>query len=186
MANIEYMRTLFGRRSNYPTSIDNYGDLHTDNNCDLITAERYNFIGDTVNRLQYGTQDVLHTGASFFTHSVTGTNRPKVLIKPFTITIIGGGASLKTASSPIPLFDAAEKALFGGTPLASGQCIHVQVRKSPGDTIQAKSYLAAIPGPIADTSGDSGVVIGVSLIGSGLGNVEAGTYVVTMFITSNN
>lgn len=182
----QWNRFLRGARSSYATSIDNYGELHTNNTCDLITAERYNFIGDTIVRLQYTTQDVLHTGASFFTHAVTGTNRPKVIIKPFTISIVGGGASLKTATSPAPLFTAAEKALFSGTPLASGQCIHVQVRRVPGDSVQTRSYLAAVQGPIADTSGDSGVTIGVSLIGSGLGNVEAGTYVVTMFITSNN
>lgn len=177
---------LRGDRSVYPTSIDSYGNEHTNDVCELISAERYNFIGDTLNRIQFKTLYVLQTGTSFYTHAVTGTNRPKVLIKAFSVSIIGSGASLKTGTISGPLFTAAEKTLFGGTPLASGNCIHIQARKSPGDAALQKAYVASVAGPIADTSGDSGLTVGISPLASGLGNVEAGTYIVSFFITSNN
>src|ERR1051326_1174631 len=103
--------------SNFPVYIDDWGDAHTNDNCDHITALNWNRITAALVQMGFNSYTVLQTGqAGVLTHPVTGSLRSKVLLKAFDITTSSPETWLKTVS--MPAFSTEEKDLFDGHPLS--------------------------------------------------------------------
>jgi hypothetical protein len=106
------------------------------------------------------------------------------MFKAFTVTATGAASVTKQLVIPGPAFTTDEKSLFGGTPLASGNLVHVQVRSAAGESNAKKSYHGGISS-VPDTTGDSGFTVTASTLRHGNGDltISAGTYVVSLIIT---
>lgn len=179
---------ISGRRSSYPGNPDNWGEAKVNDVCQTLTAEYWNTIQDATYALERHTLGVLQTGAAgILTHAVSGANRPAILYKTYTLTLTGSPSLTKTAR--LSGFTAAEKSLFGGTPLATGNHIVIAIRRLPGDSLPRVCYRAVVQAPMnTDTSGDSGWWIGVSRMRTvgGHPDTDPGTYVATVMITSTS
>jgi hypothetical protein len=174
-----------GSRSTFPCQIDDFGAAFVNNICTKITAERWNFIEDAAYLLERQSLGVLQSGsaAAAYTHTPSGATRPSILFKAYTATLTGAAASIQTFQ--LSGFTAAEKALFAGTPLATGNTIHVQIRKLPG-VAGERAYSASVKGPIGDPTGDSGFWVQGSSIRHGNGDfdIQPGIYCISVMITS--
>ena len=172
--------------SNYPSSINDFGEEHLDNECQVITAEEWNRISSAVFRLALFNSFIYQTGeAGVLTHDVSGSTRPHVLYKTYSVSTTGSPEWLKTVDlSP---FSAAEKTLFNGTPLASGNAIHVWAHRDGGAPIYEMAYRASFRGPATDPSGDSGWQVSITPLGNDFGDrvVGASDFVITVMITDN-
>src|SRR5947209_4510411 len=142
-----------GHRSTFPTTVDDWGAYFTDNICQGLTALRFNTIEDALFAIESHSHHLLVSGQSgVLTPAVSGSLRPRLLFKTYVVTATGSAAT--TYAFSLSGFTTTEKALFGGTPLASGNLIHVQIRKAAGDAYNQTAYHCAVLGPITDDSGD--------------------------------
>lgn len=174
-----------GHRSTYPVTLDDWGAEFTDNVCQTLSASRFNALQDALYTLESHTQHLVISGApGVFTPAVSGSLRPKLMFKSYVVTATGSAVSTYTFT--LSGFTGPEKSLFGGTPLASGNLIHVQIRKAVGDAYRETAYHCGVLGPILDDSGDSGwrVVAANSRHGNGQVAIGPGTFVVSVMITS--
>lgn len=172
-----------GRRSAFPVSLDSFGAEHVNDVAEPITAALQNQLSDVTLALERHTLRVVQSGlAGVLTPAVSGASRPKLLYKVITTVVTGTAV---TSTQPLPPFTSAEKTLFGGTPLASGNNIHLQARKVGGDPFPGTAYHAAYLPPISDFSGDLGwrTVLSTLRHGDSDLTVTAGTYVLTVMIT---
>lgn len=171
-----------GTRSRFPCLIDDWGSEFEDNVCQKATAARWNQIQDALFRCEEHSLRVMLTGEQgVLTHAVEGANRPAILFKSYTVQATG--SSTVTKVFQLGPFTAAEKALFGGTPLASGNSIHLQIRRTQLSS-SVKAYHASLR-PVTDPTGDSPWYVAASTLRHGNGDEEIapGTYVISLMIT---
>jgi hypothetical protein len=172
--------------SSFPTLIDDWGQAHTNDNCDPITAFSWNKITAALVQMGFHSIAVLQSGqAGVLTHPTTGSLRPKVLLKAFDITASGAEPWMKLIS--MPSFTQDEKDLFDGSPLSINNSIHLWVRKDPPNALGSMAYQCSLVGNITDDSGDSGWQVALTPLGNDQGDrkIVNGNYVVTMIITNN-
>ena len=174
-----------GNRSDFPTSLDDWGEELDNNSCQLVDATFFNTMEDAIFNLEKHTLRVMQTDMNgILSTTISGSARPKVLYKTYTMVITGAKTVTRTAT--LSGFTTAEKSLFNGTPLASGNNIHLQIRKADGiPEIRNKSFHIGLTNPITDTSGDSGIPVTAATIRHGNGDDEmsAGTFIVSLMIT---
>lgn len=176
-----------GHRSTYPTTVDDWGSAFVNNICQLVDAEWFNKIQDACFNTEVKTRRTFLTGQTgVFQPAPSGVARPHMMFKAYTVTLTGSATTTKTVVIPGPAFNAAEKTLFGNTPFASGTIIDIQIRKVGGDSAVKFSYHCGLIRP-TDVSGDSGFQIVASTIRHGNSDftISAGTYVVSLFITTH-
>jgi hypothetical protein len=174
-----------GSRSDFPTSLDDWGEELDNNSCQFVDAGFFNTMEDAVFSLEKHTLRVMQTDLNgILGMTISGSTRPKVLYKVYTF--VGTGAKSVTKTTTLSGFTTAEKNLFNGTPLASGNSVHLQIRRADGQPdIRNKSFHVGITNPITDISGDSGIPITASTIRHGNGDDEigAGTYIISLMVT---
>lgn len=177
-----------GTGSTFPTSLDDWGNAKENNVCEVVDSTFFNRMEHATFALENHTLRIMRTGeAGVITHSTSGADRPKVLFKTYTVVLTG--SSTNTKSIPLSGFTATEKALFNGTPLASGNNVHVQIRRTEGrsspHSVRDKSFHCGISNPITDTSGDTGWTLVASTIRHGAGdeNIGPGLYTISVMIT---
>lgn len=178
------MASVNGSSSVFPGSIDfTSGNLFTNNVCQIAQASDWNHIEDCVFNIEIKTRRTWITGQNLvFTPVISGTARPHAMFKAYTVTVTGTSAS-QLVFVPGPAFTATELAMFP-TPFASGNLIHTQLRKVPGDSYALFSYHCGLILP-ADTTGNSGFYVVTSTLrhGNGDSTIGPGTYVVSMMFT---
>ena len=180
------MANVNGSSSVFPGSIDDWGSELQNNTCQIFNASLLNHIEDALFTTEVKTRRTFLTGkGGIFAHPPSGTARPQILFKSYTASVVGTSTTVDIVVGG-PAFTSAEKAAFGGTPFASGNLIHVQIRKVPGDASTLKSYHAGLQLPL-DTTGDSGFIITASTARHGNGDftISTGTYVISLMITNN-
>lgn len=176
-----------GHRSTFPATVDDWGSAFQNNLCQIVDAEWFNKIQDATFTSEVKTRRTFLTGQDgVYTPPTSGTARPHIMFKAYTVTLTGSATTTKTAIVPAPAFNAAEKAMFGGTPFASGNMIHTQIRKVGGDPQIQFSYHGGVIRP-TDASGDSGFnfVASTARHGNSDTTISAGTYVVSLMITNH-
>lgn len=170
----------------FPGAIDDWGSAFVNNACQLIDASWFNRVEDAVFTSEVKTRRTFVTGKDgVYTPQVSGTARPHLMFKAYTVTVTGTATAI-TISVPGPAFNAGEKTMFGGTPFASGNLTHVQIRKVPGDSYALVSYHCGLLYPV-DTSGDSGFSVVASTLRHGNGDftIGPGLYVISLMITNH-
>jgi hypothetical protein len=175
-----------GSRSAFPVNTDNWGEESLNNVCQVLTATDWNKVEHATYALERHNFGIMQTGAAgVLTHATSGSARPGILYKTYVVTLTGSATATKTAR--LSGFTTAEKNLFGGTPLASGNLVHLSVRRLPGDSVNRTFYRAAVQAPLnTDLSGDSGWWVSFSRhrnINDSY-DISAGTFVLTVCITS--
>lgn len=176
-----------GHRSVFPLNIDDWGSEFVNNICQIVNASDFNKMEDALYRIEIKTRRTFITGQTgVLQPAVSGSARPHMMFKAFTVAATGSSTTTKNLVIPGPAFSATEKTLFGGSPLASGNLVHIQVRKASGDSTSSRSYHGGLVLP-ADKSGDSGftVVASTARHGNGDTTIDAGTYVVSVMITNH-
>lgn len=173
-----------GQRSSFPEELDDLGNLHVNDACERFYAEDWNLTQDALYQLERHTLGILQSGDATYTHTASGSARPKHLVKTYTVAATGSGVALQTVW--LPAFTAQEKSLFGGTPLASGVSIQLWPRLRL-QTNNLRTYHAA-PTPITDPTGDTGWEVQIARQrsrGDDLdSDVPAGTYVLTLLLST--
>lgn len=178
------MPSLTGSRSVFPGAIDSFGTDHQNDTGEIVTAESLNKLSDALLNLEKHTlRAVLSGRIGTVTPAITGTTRPRALVKAYTVTSTSG--TVTTVAFSLSGFTTAEKALFGGSPLAPSGSIHLQVRSAGGDAFPGRAYHAALIGPLTDFSGDSGWRVVASTLRHGNNDftIGNGTYVITVMIS---
>lgn len=171
-----------GSSSDFPLGVDDWGQEFTNDNCEKLTAARWNQIQDSVYALEKCTQFLVRSGRPEYPSNLAA-GRPVVLYKTYTVTVTGSDSEIKAAS--LSGFTTAEKALFAGEPLNPRYHQVLQVRKTPPTQRREHYFLAGLRGPLTDYSGDSGW----SVLLSNLADrdreyqVPAGTYVLSLMIS---
>jgi hypothetical protein len=176
-----------GHRSTFPAVVDDWGSAFQNNSCQIVDAEWFNKIQDAAFTSEIKTRRTFLTGQTGVLQPVpSGSARPHIMFRAYTVTLTGSATTTKTATIPGPAFNLAEKQMFGGTPFASGNMLHIQIRKAAGDASIQVSYHCGLIRP-TDTSGDSGfqVVASTARHGNGDTTISAGTYVVSLMLTNH-
>ena len=175
-----------GSSSTFPVTVDDWGNEFQNNAHTKITAARWNQIADAVIALEKHTFQVMQTGKTGGLITDTGVNRPVMLYKVYTISVTGGTEPFKDTIIPGPAFTASEKAMFGGSPLASGSSVHIWIRKLVGNSFPMSSYQVTLKGPITSISGDAGIPITISSVGDDDWQLDSALkriYIVTLLVT---
>jgi hypothetical protein len=176
------MATTDGHRSTFPTTLDSWGDAFTNDSCTAVEAEDWNQIQDALYQLERHNFHVLQTGTAAHPHAYpSGANRPRMLIKVWEVTLTGG--SQRTKSFTVPALSSDEQDFFAGTPLASTNALHLQIRKLNGDDDHQRAYHCALESPV-DPTGNTAISLRAANLRHGNGEYQLGngTYVVTLMI----
>ena len=174
---------ITGSTSTFPATMDDFGQLWVNNTCEKLTAAQLNTIQDIIYNLESNSQRLFY-GAS---RVATDAGRPKMLMKTYSVTATGG-ASDSTQTVGLTGFTAAEKSLFDGLPLASGNIVIISVRLANQGVRETFRGYVGHHIAVSDYSGDSGWSI---MIAPQIDNTSTGAaigtpneaYIITVEIT---
>jgi hypothetical protein len=175
-----------GSRSTFPTTLDSWGAAFTNNSCEIVDAGFFNRMQDALFQLEVYTRRTIQTGKNgVLTPPTSGEGRPHIMFKSFTVSATGAASITKDLVIPGSMFTTAEKNLFGGTPLASGNVIHVQVRRTVGDAFPARAFIGGILS-IPALDGSSGMTVRITRVTHDpTATVDATSYTVSLMISNN-
>jgi hypothetical protein len=172
-----------GHRSSFPASVDDFGDQLNNNACTTVEAEDWNLIQDALLKLETHTLRVGRTGttASGWTPATSGSSRPRMLVKTYTVTATGGDTNTKTFT--LAALSASERSYFGGQPFGSGTSVHLQIRKKSGSAELSRAFHCGIESPI-DTTGASSWTVQASSVRHGAEDDKIGNadYIISLMI----
>lgn len=172
-----------GSRSDYPSSLDDWGTAHVNNQCERFRASLWNRIQDAVYALERHTRRVLLTGEAGSLRTDPGVDRPKLLAKTCLLTF--GGGTTETKTGTLPAFTAEELAFLDEVPFAPEHNVQLEVRRLPDGTHTQRAFKAALQSPVQPDGVGQTVTIAPVRDAAGDTNyrVPEGTYVLSLLIT---